>query len=347
VAIETERVRPMLAKLERELPQGSYVYEPKWDGFRCLAYRNGDDVDLRSRHDRPLARYFPELVESLRRVPEQQFVLDGEIVLISGTGAFDFPALMARLHPAPARVELLRRRNPALYVAFDILGVGDTELLERPYAERRTRLERLLTSPPEGIELTPATADVAQARMWLERFEGVIAKDRSLAYVPGKRVMVKVKRERTADCVVAGMRWLGDRPLPSSLLLGLFDDRGELHHIGVASSFAERQRHAILAELGPLIVPLPGHPWERGFLLGGGNVGRLKGSAGRWTPDMEQEWTPIAPERVVEVSYDQLDDHRFRHPARLKRWRPDREPRSCTLAQLDADKPRDVAELLV
>src|SRR5215210_7101032 len=255
----------MLAKLARELPEGAYLYEPKWDGFRCLAFRRGDHVDLRSRHDRPLARYFPELVEALLALPERRFTLDGEIVLVSD-GRFDFPSLMARLHPAASRVELLRRETPATLVAFDALAVGDEALLERPFAERRVALERLLAAAPDALYLTPATADINRACEWLQRFEGVIAKERSLPYFPGKRAMVKVKRERTADCVVAGMRWLGDRPLPSSLLLGLFDGSGELHHVGVTSAFAERQRHAILAELGPLISGLHGHPWERGFL---------------------------------------------------------------------------------
>jgi ATP-dependent DNA ligase len=318
----------MLAKLERELPRDGYVYEPKWDGFRCLVFREEREVDLRSRHDRPLARYFPELVEALLAVGEPSFALDGEIV------AADFPSLLARLHPAASRVERLRRETPAAFVAFDLLAVGGEDLRERPFTERRERLELVLRDAPEVTRLTPATGDRERATDWLERFEGVIAKRESLPYLAGKRTMVKVKREVTVDCVVAGMRWLAERPLPSSLLLGLYDAGGELQHVGVTSSFAEAQRHELLRELGPLIVPLEGHPWERGFLLGGGTTGRLKGAAGKWTPEMELEWTPLAPARVVEVAYDRLDDGRFRHPAQFRRWRLDREPRSCTLDQL-------------
>ena len=318
----------MLAKLERALPRDGYLYEPKWDGFRCLAFRDGDDVDLRSRHDRPLARYFPELVEALLGVREPSFALDGEIV------AADFPSLMARLHPARSRVERLRRETPASLVAFDLVAVGGEDLRDVPFAERRTRLEELLAGAPVAIRLTPSTWDAERAADWLDRFEGVIAKHESLPYVAGKRTMVKVKRELTADCVVAGMRWLVDRPLPSSLLLGLYTQDGALEHVGVASGFAEPQRRELLRELGPLIVPLEGHPWEHGFSLAGGSTGRLKGAAGRWTPDMQMEWTPLAPVRVAEVAYDRLDDGRFRHPAKFRRWRPDRDPRSCTLAQL-------------
>ena len=333
-------VAPMLAKLSHELPSGGYVYEPKWDGFRCLAFRAGDDVDLRSRHDRPLARYFPELVEALRSLRKERLVLDGEIVLLDA----DFAALMARLHPAASRVERLRRETPASFVVFDVLAVDGEDLRSRPFAARRARLADVLEDARPPIHLTHATDDAGVAAEWLDRFEGVVAKEQSSTYDPGVRAMVKVKKERTADCVVAGLRWLADRPLPSSLLLGLYDEDGALHHVGVAASFTEKLRKELLEELGPLIVPLAGHPWEQGFLVAGGSVGRLKGAAGRWTPDMEQEWTPVTPIRVAEVRYDQLDDNRFRHPARFRRWRPDRDPRSCTFDQLDATHP--VVELL-
>ena len=231
-------------------------------------------------------------------------------------------------------MERLRRETPATLVAFDVLAIGGEDLRERPFAERRDRLEQLLAGAPDTVVLTPATTDAERAAVWLDDYEGVIAKHESLPYLAGKRTMVKVKRERTVDCVVAGMRWLAERPLPSSLLLGLYDADGELHHVGVTSSFAEPQRHELLRELGPLIVPLEGHPWERGFLLGGGSTGRLKGAAGRWSPEMELEWTPLAPTRVAEVAYDRLDDGRFRHPAQFRRWRPDRDPRSCIVDQL-------------
>jgi ATP-dependent DNA ligase len=325
----------MLARLERELPRGAYLYEPKWDGFRALVFKDGTELDLRSRHGRPLARYFPELTEALASLPRDRFALDGEIVLRSGD-SFDFPALMARLHPAASRVERLRRETPVSLVAFDLLELDGADLCARPFQERRQLLEELVRDAGPPLFVTASTRDADLAHEWLERFEGVVAKHESLPYTPGKRTMVKVKRDRTADCVVAGMRWLYDRPLPSSLLLGLFDDDGLLHHVGVASSFSEAQRRAILDEVGPLIVPLAGHPWERGFLLAGGPTGRLKGAAGRWTPDMDLEWTPLAPVRVAEVAYDQVDDRRFRHPAKFRRWRPDREPHSALLDQLVA-----------
>jgi ATP-dependent DNA ligase len=333
-------VAPMLARLERELPADGYLYEPKWDGFRCLSFRSGDDVDLRSRNQRPLARYFPELVEALRALPTTRFVVDAEIVALSEFGP-DFVALLARLHPASSRVERLARETPALLIVFDVLSIGDEDLRQRSFSERRARLEQLLTESRPPVLLTPMTADRARAEQWLESFQGagvdgIVAKHRDLRYEEGARRMVKVKRERTADCVVAGFRWLGDRPLPSSLLLGLYDD-GELRHIGVAASFAEAHRRQLLEELAPHVVPLAGHPWEHGFLLTGSPTGRLRGAAGRWAPEeMEQDWTPLAPDLVCEVAYDQVDDHRFRHPARFRRWRPDRDARSCTLEQLDA-----------
>ncbi|MDQ4082161.1 MAG: ATP-dependent DNA ligase [Actinomycetota bacterium] len=339
---------PMLARLARELPRGDFSYEPKWDGFRCLAFRSGEEVDLRSRHDRPLARYFPELVGGLRSLDAERVVLDGEIVVLGGDG-FDFASLMARLHPSATRVERLRRETPAAFVAFDLVAL-DSDLRERPFAERRSLLSDLLRTTEPPLLLTPLTEDVTAASDWLERFsgagvDGVVAKRRDLRYEAGRRAMVKVKRERTAECVVAGFRWLGDRPLPSSLLLGLHDEAGRLQHVGVASSFSERQRHELLEELSPLVMPLAGHPWEHGFLLGGGAMGRLKGAAGRWTPEMERDWVPVAPQRVCEVGYGQLDERRFRHPARFLRWRPDRDPASCTIDQLMAT-PLELADLL-
>jgi ATP-dependent DNA ligase len=320
----------MLAKLERELPREGYVYEPKWDGFRALAFRDRDAVELQSRHGNPLGRYFPELVEALATLEVDSFVLDGEIVALES----DFPALMARLHPAQSRVARLREETPASFVAFDVLAVDGEPLLDEPFAERRARLERLFANARPPLLLTPATADVAAARAWLEEHEGVIAKRLDLHYSPGKRTMVKVKRERTADCVVAGFRWRVDRPLPSSLLLGLWDDEDVLEHVGVAASFGVRQAESLLDVLRPRRVPLEGHPWENGFLVAGGAVGRLRGAAGRWVPGMTMDWTPVAPDLVAEVSYDQVDERRFRHLARFRRWRSDRDARSCTFEQL-------------
>ena len=339
----------MLGRLERELPGDGFLFEPKWDGFRCLVFRDGAGVDLRSRHDRPLARYFPEIVVGVRALASERVVLDGELVVVNPAG-FDFAALMARLHPAASRVERLRRETPAAFVAFDILALGDDDVRERPFAERRALLADVLAGASPPVHLTPVTRDREIAAGWLERFQGagidgVVAKHEALRYEPGVRAMVKVKQERAADCVVAGFRWLAEKPLPSSLLLGLYDEAGALQHVGVASSFTERQRRLLLEELAPLVGPLEGHPWEHGFLAGGSPMGRLKGAAGRWTPDMERDWVPLAPVRVCEIGYDQLDADRFRHPARFRRWRPDREPDSCTFAQLEA-APARLGELL-
>ena len=325
----------MLARLARELPVDGYLYEPKWDGFRCLVFRDRGEVDLRSRNQRPLARYFPEIVEALLALPQQQLVLDGELI-VARREQLDFVALLARLHPAASRVERLRVQTPSSFVAFDVLAVGEEDLRDWSFVERRARLEELLGESRSPLALTPATSDEQVAAAWLDRFEGVVAKHRELRYEAGRRAMVKVKKERTADCVVAGFRWLVDRPLPSSLLLGLYDE-GVLRHVGIAAGFAEPRRRELLERLAPLAVPLPGHPWEYGFRLAGSPTGRLKGSAGSWTPgEMEQDWVPVAPQLVAEVAYDQLDDRRFRHPGRLRRWRPDRDPESCTLEQLEA-----------
>jgi ATP-dependent DNA ligase len=333
----------MLARLARELPVGQYLYEPKWDGFRCVAFRDGNTVDLRSRNDRPLTRYFPELGEALRAVEMDRFVVDGEIVA-GGPRGLDFEALLARLHPAPSRVGRLRHETPARFIAFDLLAVADQDLRGQPFEERRRRLEDLLGTHNRSVRPTPITDDLAVAERWLEEFQGngidgVVAKARALPYQHGKRAMVKVKRERTADCVVAGYRPFVDSPVVASLLLGLHDDDGTLRHVGVASQFTEARRAELLEALGPLVVSLEGHPWREGFLLGGGTVGRLAGSAGRWTPEMDHDWVPLRPELVCEVEYDQVDNGRFRFPARFRRWRPDRDPGSCRLEQLKVVAP--------
>ena len=341
----------MLARLARELPAGDYLYEPKWDGFRCLAFRDRDDVDLRSRNGRPLARYFPELVAALRAVPDDRFALDGEIVVASAV-EFDFAALLARLHPAASRVQRLSRETPSQLIAFDVLVAGGADLTSQPFAARRQALEDLLRDARPPLFVTPISDDRAEAARWLGRYQGggidgVVAKHRDLRYEPGRRSMVKVKHEHTADCVLAGFRLFVDRPLPSSLLLGLYDDAGTLRHVGIASAFTKARRSELLDVLRPLVVPLAGHPWESGFQLPGGATGRLPGSAGRWSPEeMEQDWIPVAPELVCEVAYDQLDDLRFRHPARFRRWRPDRDPSTCSLEQLAVSRPAPT-ELLV
>jgi ATP-dependent DNA ligase len=332
----------MLAKLARELPLDSYMYEPKWDGFRCMAFVTDDDVDLRSRNQRPLARYFPEVVRDLQRLGP--CVLDGELVA-ERDGAADFSALLARLHPAASRAALLSTQTPASFIAFDVLAVGDDNVMALPFRERRARLEGLLGGGGDGgdhphVMVSPITEDLHVARRWLDAsggpgVDGVVAKPVDLRYEPGRRALTKVKVERTVDCVVAGMRaYDDDPPAVASLLLGVFDDAGALRHVGVASTFRAAQRIELFAELAPLATPLSQHPWRDGFALEGGPTGRLRGAAGRWTPEMTMDWIPLAPVRVCEVGYDQRDGYRFRHPARFKRWRPDRDASSCTVEQL-------------
>jgi ATP-dependent DNA ligase len=331
--------RPMLAELRRELPVGDYLYEPKWDGLRCLAFVESGEVDLRSRHGRPLGRYFPELTSALAALG-RRLVADGEIV-IAGERGFDFAALLNRTHPAASRVARLSRETPATLVVFDLLELDGVPL--GVFAERRRALVQLF--PSSGpLQATPATADPEVARGWLDRagkgIDGVVAKSLDLPYQPGKRAMIKVKRERTADCVVAGFRLAAGERAVASLLLGLWDG-AELRHVGVSSSFTRERRRQLFDELRPLITDLSGHPWERGFNVGRSPMGRLPGAAGRWDPDeMEADWIPLRPELVVEVAYDHLDDRRFRHPARWVRWRPDREARSCTFEQLPPAEAR-------
>jgi ATP-dependent DNA ligase len=335
-------VEPMLARLTRELPEGSFLYEPKWDGFRCLAFRDGDAVDLRSRHDRPLSRYFPEIVEGLRALPADRLVLDGEIILIGRSGDFDFATLMSRLHPSASRVERLRQEAPASYIAFDLLAVGSEDLTGSPFEERRRRLEQIMAAARPPVFITPATSDRATALDWFNRFQGagvdgVVAKSASLRYEPGKRTMVKVKRERTADCVLAGIRVFADRPVLSSLILALYDDADQLRHVGVVTQLPNSEREAMLGLLAPHTVPLADHPWRDGFIISRSPLGRLKGSAARWTPEMDHDWVPLRPDLVCEVGFDQVDVDRFRHPARFRRWRPDRDPLSCRIDQIEVD----------
>jgi ATP-dependent DNA ligase len=321
-----------------------WSYEPKWDGFRCLAFREagadgrGAFVDLRSRNDRPLARYFPELVAALTALPGDDVVLDGEILVRVGE-RFDFGAILLRLHPAASRVARLAVETPAVLVVFDVLAIGETDLRAAPYAERRSALEAVMAAAPPPLLLTPATAAVEQAQAWLDHggdaIDGVVAKEATSTYQAGRRAMVKVKRRRTADCVVAGFRWLGGEPIVSSLLLGLYDAGGDLHHVGVVSAFARRQRVALVEALRPYAVALAGHPWEHGFGLEGGALGRLRGTAGRWTPELGLDWQPLAPLLVAEVAFDAVDGIRFRHPARFARWRPDKPAAECQLDQLD------------
>jgi ATP-dependent DNA ligase len=341
-------VEPMLAQLVRQLPKRGYRYEPKWDGFRCVVVRNGADVELVSRHGRPFARYFPELVDAFRELPSSDWTIDGEIVLHTERGS-DFAALMTRLHPAASRAQRLSVETPARFVAFDLMWRDGLDLQERPFGERRRALESLLATPPERLSATPVTDDLATAEGWLDAsptsgIDGVVAKDPTLPYQPGKRTMLKVKAVRTLDAVVAGYRWMMERHALGSLLLGLYDEHHALRHIGVASSFAEAARQRFHDELTPLALPLEEHPWAEGFLIDRSPLGRLKGAAGRWTPDMAMDWVPLRLERVCEVAYDRMDVDRLRHPATFIRWRPDRDPDSCTFDQLERDTDEEGAD---
>jgi ATP-dependent DNA ligase len=335
----------MLAKLARELPRAEGMfYEPKWDGFRCIVFRDGDEVELGSRNEKPLTRYFPELIEPLKRDLPDQCVLDGEIVIASSSG-LDFDALSQRIHPAESRINLLASTTPASFVAFDILALGNRDLCDVPYAERREHLKDALRSSAPPVHLTPATDDPDVASDWFSRFEGagldgVVAKPGDLRYLPDKRAMFKVKHERTADCVVAGFRWHKDGGIVGSLLLGLYDQDGVLHHVGVASGFKAVRRQELVEELEPFRPgAVEAHPW----LEGATEASRIPGGTSRWSAGKDMSWEPLRPELVCEVGYDHLQEQRFRHGTSFRRWRPDRLPASCTFDQLDTPVPTELS----
>jgi len=340
-------VAPMLAKLARQLPEADdLVYEPKWDGFRCIVFRDGDEVELGSRNERPLTRYFPELLEPLRGGLPARAVVDGEIVIAGGKG-LDFDALLQRIHPAASRVELLAGTTPASFVAFDLLAVDDRDLRPTPFRQRRALLEEALGTASPPVHLTPATTDAAVARDWFARFEGagldgVVAKGLDQPYRENERIMMKVKHERTADCVVAGFRWHKSGPIVGSLLLGLFDDSGVLHHVGVTASFTMARRRELVDELDAYRRPsLAGHPWE-GWAAPEPTGGRTPGAPSRWNAKKDLTWEPLAPDLVCEVAYDNLQGDRFRHATTFRRWRPDRRPDTCTYAQLEVVVPEEL-----
>lgn len=337
----------MLAKLSRELPVGTDLYyEPKWDGFRCIVFRDGEDVVLGSRNERPLTTYFPELVASLRANLPRRCVVDGEIV-IAGPHGLDFDALGQRIHPAESRIRMLAESTPASFVAFDLLALGKSDLRARPYAARRQELEKALAKANPPVHLTPVTTDPVVARDWFARFEGagldgVVVKAGDLRYQPDKRVMVKVKHERTADCVVGGFRWHKAGNGIGSLLLGLFDAAGVLHHVGVASGFSVARRKEFVEVLEPYRKDaLANHPWN----WGSEPDGRVPGGQSRWSGGKDLRWDALRPELVVEVSYDHLQGDRFRHATSFVRWRPERDPATCTYAQLDAPVPTELDEV--
>jgi ATP-dependent DNA ligase len=352
-------VLPMLAKRVGELPAGDdWVFEPKWDGFRALVFRDGDEILIQSRDEKPLNRYFPELLEPLRSALPPRCVLDGEIVIVKDDG-LDFDALQLRLHPAASRVNLLSQQTPSSFVFFDLLCRGDQDLRGEPFRTRRRELESLISSAPSPIHLTPATTDRSIASDWFRRFEGagldgVMAKPVSGTYEPNKRVMLKVKHERDCDCVVAGFRWYkkGDRTLVGSLLLGLFDGAGALQHVGVCASFSAEKRQELAEFLKPYRKDaLVAHPWkewaggvttdEAGAVI----TQRMPGGQSRWSQGKDLSWEPLRPELVVEVSYEHMQGSRFRHMAHFRRWRTDKKPADCTYAQLEVVAPQELAAI--
>ncbi|WP_198163739.1 ATP-dependent DNA ligase [Nocardia violaceofusca] len=346
-------VKPMLAKSAGALPrEDTFLYEPKWDGFRCIVFRDGTDIELGSRNDRPLTRYFPEVARLLDAALPPRCVLDGEIVVVTEHG-LDFDVLQNRLHPAASRVNKLSVETPASFVAFDLLALGDDDLTTRPFHERRHLLESILDTPHEGIHLTPITSDPDTAQDWFTRFEGagfdgVMVKSRDLPYMQDKRVMVKVKHERTADCVVAGFRWHKDGEGVGSLLLGLYDEDGNLHHVGVASSFTAARRRQLVDELAPLRDgALDNHPWRTwaDAAAQAKAEGKMPGGISRWTGGKDLSWEPLRPELVAEVRYEHLMAGRLRHGGRLVRFRDDRTPQSCTYAQLEEVAPAELADI--
>lgn len=343
-------VAPMLSKSVREIPDVGHV-EPKWDGFRTIVFKDGDEIELGSRNERPMTRYFPELVESLRRNLPERCVVDGEIILVRG-GRLDFDALQQRIHPAASRVKLLAEQTPVSFVAFDLLALGDDDLTDRPFAERRRLLEDALAAASDPVFVTPATADLGEATDWFTRFEGagldgVVAKPLDGRYQPDKRTMFKVKHERTADCVLAGFRWHKSGDVVGSLLLGLYGDDGRLHHVGVAASFPMAKRKALVAELEPLVAEdLSAHPWGEWADQEAHASTRMPGAVSRWSAGKNLSFVPLRPERVLEVAYDHMEGDRFRHTAQFRRWRTDRTPESCTYTQLEQPTDLDLGAIL-
>jgi ATP-dependent DNA ligase len=343
-------VEPMLARLAEELPAGDYLYEPKWDGFRALVFRGKDDVYVQSRDSRPLDRYFPDLhAVLLERLPPH-CVIDGEIVIATEHG-LDFDALQLRLHPAASRVEKLAKQTPASFVAFDVLAIGEENLMSEPQSARRAALEKLLRKVAPPVYITPVTRDRGVAQDWLTRFEGagldgVIAKPESGTYQPGKRAMIKVKHARTAECVVAGFRWhKSGKDAVGSLLLGLYDDEGTLQHVGVTSSFTMTMRKQLAQELEPLRrKAMDGHPW-REWAGAAAESSRMPGAQSRWSSGKDLSWEPLRIERVCEVKYDHMQGDRFRHAAIFLRWRPDKQPRDCRYDQLEVTKPYELERI--
>ncbi len=339
-------LEPMLSRAAAALPAGEgWQFEPKWDGFRTLVFRDGAEILLHSRDSRPLNRYFPELLAPLAAALPERCVLDGEIVIVAPSG-LDFEALLLRIHPAESRVKLLASQSPASYVAWDLLALGDEDLRDAPLAVRRERFEQVLANSEPPVHLSPATRDRALAGDWFSRFEGagldgVMAKRLDEPYRPGERTMIKVKHTRTADCVVAGFRWHKNGPgtMIGSLLLGLYDDEGTLHHVGVTAAFKDAVRKQLAPELAPLREnALEGHPWSDWAEAqdeASAKMQRLPGASSRWNRGKDLSWEPLRPELVCEVAYDHMQGTRFRHGAQFQRWRPDKRPADCRYDQLE------------
>jgi ATP-dependent DNA ligase len=345
-------VAPMLAKPVDGIPDGDYVFEPKWDGFRSIVFRDGDEVEIGSRNERPMTRYFPELVAAVLAELPPRCVIDGEIVVPDASGRrLDFEALQLRIHPAASRVALLAEQTPGHFIAFDLLALGSENYMERPFAERRALLSKVLAGVRSPIHLTLATTDRSVATGWFSQFEGagldgLIAKPAAGVYEPDKRVMKKIKHERTADCVVAGYRVHKSGPdRIGSLLLGLYASDGRLASVGVVGAFPMSQRVALFAELQPLVTSFEGHPWDWASREAGQRTPQAA-MASRWNASKDLSFIPLRPERVLEVRYDHMEGSRFRHTAQFVRWRPDREPRTCTYEQLEEPVSYDLAEIL-
>ena len=341
----------MLAKRIDTLPPGgAVIYEPKWDGFRALVFKDGAEIEIQSREQKPLNRYFPELIEPLRQQLPARCVLDGEIVIATGHG-LDFDLLQLRLHPAASRVAMLAKQSPSAIVFFDLLAEGERDLRENTFEQRRAGLEKMLAGAKPPIHLTPATRDRDVAADWFRRFEGagldgVVAKPASVTYQPDKRVMFKVKHERDCDCVVAGFRWYKDaeREAVGSLLLGLYDDAGALQHVGVCASFTAEKRRELVDFLAPYRRDaLVSHPWKE--WAGDGAAQRMPGMQSRWSQGKDLSWQPLRLELVAEVAYEHMQGPRFRHMAHLRRWRTDKSPAECTYAQLEVVPPEELSRI--
>jgi ATP-dependent DNA ligase len=360
-------VRPMLAKSVKGIPDpakftvdgvGGLSFEPKWDGFRCLVFKDGDEVELASRNTKPLTRYFPEVVAAMREQLPARCVLDGEIFVAlrgdDGVDRLEFETLQERIHPAKSRIDMLAEKTPAGFVGFDLLALGDTSDVDRPFSERRAALEQALAGLDGPCYLTRTTTDPARAEDWFHQFEGagldgVVAKPLTAPYAENARTMLKIKHERTADVVVAGYREhktsTPERPLLGSLLLGLFQD-GELQHVGVSASFTEARRAELIEQLQPLVVPIEDHPWGRWAEFLTANPDRVPGTQSRWSQGKDLSFTPLRPDLVIEVAYDHMEGRRFRHTAQFRRWRTDRDPESCGYDQLDEPVSYDLTDVL-